>query len=368
MNSTWLAHSDLFTQHWIIETKSWVRALGWFTQFEQAAKDSLGWAQYGDHELSLLDYVNIVDAVHSEKKLYKYDTGIWTHIEGPILFVVRKSENESYIAGWAGPKKLIDALKKKTDNPWDWEGINVVEVMPSSATYVLEKTNAKKLPVIFASNGETNAEENWHHLLKLCPRAVRIENIDGRRNMFLRAAELAKDASHFFLITGKNFVTDKTVFDYIPDHTVPSAHIMFQAKNMSNRLEYGHMAIGCYNTAIVKSTPKHFGLDFTEYGKIYHIPRTVSEARFATSEYEAWRTAFRECVKLVLKEDSDQVKSWLNRWASFAEGEFSDWVLLGAEQGIQFAQENRNNPEVLQNTENWDWLKQYYQKFAEGTL
>ena len=99
MNSTWLAHSDLFTQHWIVEKKSWVRDLGWFTDFEQAAKDSLGWAQYGDHELSLLDYVNIVDAVHSEKKLYKYDLGTWSHIEGPVLFVVRKSASESYIAG-----------------------------------------------------------------------------------------------------------------------------------------------------------------------------------------------------------------------------------------------------------------------------
>ncbi len=367
MQDTWLAHSNLFTEHWIIETKSWVRHLGWFTKFQTSAIDSLGWAQYGEHELSILDYVNIVDAAESEKKLYRYHEGTWTHMEGPVLFIVKKTDAETYIAGWAGPSDVISRLKKKSDNPWDWEGINIVEVDPISAVFTFQKNLSTRLPVIFASNGETNAEENWRHLLKICPRAIRLENIDGRRNMFLRAAEIAQDASHFFLVTGKNFITDKTVFDYLPDNTVPDAHIMFQAKNLSNRLEYGHMAVGCYNTAIVKNTPKSFGLDFTEYGKIYHVPRTVSEARFATSEYEAWRTAFRECVKLSLK-DTEQAKTWLRRWTSVAEGEFSDWVLLGAEQGVSFAQENMNNPEELQHTENWTWLRYYFEKFSKDLL
>ena len=357
--TTWLGHSDLFNTHWIVETKSWVRNLGWFSEFQESVKECCGWAQYGNHELTTVDYVNIIDAKDAEKKLYKYHEGTWEHFSGPILFVVKKNAEETYIAGWAGPAKLITKLKQQSDNPWDWDGINLVEVNPFSVIVTFSKNRNTTLPVFFACNGETNAEENWQHLKKMCPRAVKLENIDGRRKMFLQAAHIADKQSHFFLVTGKNFVIDKTVFDYVPDSTVPTSHILFQAKNMSNRLEYGHMAIGCYNTDIVLSTPEDFGLDFTEYGKIYHIPRTVSEANFAMSEYEAWRTAFRECVKLTLK-GNEITKKWLSRWTSFAEGEFSDWVLLGAEQGRDFALENKDDPAALKNTENWTWLQQYF--------
>jgi len=35
-------------------------------------------------------------------------------------------------------------------------------------------------------------------------------------------------------------------------------------------------------------------------------------------------------------------------------------VLLGAEQGRDFALENKDDPAALKNTENWTWLQQYF--------
>jgi hypothetical protein len=140
---------------------------------------------------------------------------------------------------------------------------------------------------------------------------------------------------------------------------------MFQAKNMSNGLEYGHMAIGCYNKSLILETPENFGLDLTEYGKIYPIPLTVSEAHFATSEYEAWRTAFREAVKLTLK-DTDIANKWLSRWLTNADGEYADWVLRGATDGNVYALEYKNNTDELLKTERWDWLERYFTEEYEG--
>jgi hypothetical protein len=177
--------------------------------------------------------------------------------------------------------------------------------------------------------------------------------------MFIKCVELSDNYTHFFLVTAKNFVTDPTVFDYVPDENTPQAHIIFQAKNMSNRLEYGHMAIGCYNVELVLNTPEDFGLDFTEYSKIYQIPRTVSEAYFATTPYEAWRTAFRETVKLTLKE-THITDTWLNRWLSFAAGQNSNWVLAGAKDGQNYALEHKYNNKELIKTENWKWLQEYF--------
>lgn len=367
-NETWLAHSDLFVKYWTIETKPWVRSLGWFTDFIDTVTDSRGWAQAGDKELTARDYVEIIDAKGAERKLYRCENGVtWEHIAGPVLFVVKKDAEQVFIAGWAGEKKIIEKMKKESSDPWEWSEKMIVEVDPVAALHTLRvpRTQSKKdVPVFFVSNGETNAEKNWEHLVKLCPRAVRIDGINNRRKMFHRCVDLSAGHKQFFVVTGKNYVTDSTVFDY-PVDAVPDAHIIFQAKNMSNRLEYGHMGIVCYNSDLVLNTPVNFGLDFTQYSKTNTIPRTVSEATFATSPHEAWRTAFREAVKLTLQYSQDSML-WLERWMAFAEGENSEWVLMGAKDGHQFAEQNRDNKEALRNTVNWDWLQNYYAEKYES--
>jgi len=298
-----------------------------------------------------------------------YKNGTWSYIHGPVLFVIKKTEEEVYIAGWAGDKKKISDYKKKYDSPWEWPHISIIEIIPAIANsklfsvrqdeYFLSYDITTKFPVFFLSNGETNADKNWEHLKLICPRAERIDGISPRRSAFLECANLAEKSPYFFVVTGKNRVTDISVFDYIPDNTVPLAHIMFQAKNMSNGLEYGHMAIGCYNKSLILETPENFGLDLTEYGKIYPIPLTVSEAHFATSEYEAWRTAFRETIKLTLK-DTNIAKKWLNQWLNVAQGDYADWVLRGANDGHNYALFYKNNTHELLKTERWDWLEEYF--------
>lgn len=369
---SWLLHSDLFKKHWIIEKKSWVRNLGWFSSaLDQTIMDN-GWSLFGDKELTVMDYVNIVSAVDAEKSLYMYKDGEWTYMRGPILFVLKKNEDEVHIAGWAGEKKKIEQYKKKYEDPWKWPNLNMVEILPTVIFGIKQEGNfpptdaSEKFPVFFLSNGETNADQNWEHLKRVCPRAERVDGISPRKSAFLRCAELSEGYSHFFVVTGKNQINDISVFDYVPDNSVPASHIMFQARNMSNMLEYGHMAVGCYNKGLVLNTPDNFGLDFTEYGKIYPVPITVSEATFATSPYEAWRTAFRETVKLTLK-DTEASRKWLNRWISYARGDFAEWVLRGANDGKMYALEYKNNGSALLKTEQWDWLEECFtKKYPQG--
>ena len=359
-NETWLAHTELFTKQWVVERKHWVRSLGWFDDFVDVVRDAQGWTQAGEKELTVFDYINIIDATGSEKKLYRYTGGEWEHIVGPLVFVITKDE-QKFIAGWAGEQKTIAKYKKESDNPWDWPEKIIVEVDPTVAVYTRKPESNKdnKVPVFFISNGESNADKNWEQLIKICPRAIRVDKVEGgRRAVFHRCVDLAGNAQQFFVVTGKNYVTDRTVFDY-PVQDTKNAHIIFYAKNMSNRLEYGHMGVVCYDKNLVLNTPENFGLDFTEYSNTHTIPRVVSEARFATTPYEAWRTAFRETVKLTLKHGHDN-QLWLDRWLAFAEGENSEWVLKGAEDGYQFAQQHHDNKEMLRNSESWEWLQEYF--------
>ena len=363
-NESWLAHSDLFKKYWVVETKPWVRSLGWFTDYMETVKDAGGWAQAGEKELSVFDYVQIVDQPLAEKKLYRCINGVsWEHISGPVLFVVRKDSEQVFIAGWAGERKIIEKMKKESDDPWQWSEKMIVEVNPASAIRTVptaKRPKDKTVPVFFVSNGESNADENWKHLTNLYPHAIRIDGINGRRKMFHRCVDLARDAKQFFVITGKNYITDLNVFNY-PVETVTDAHIIFHAKNMSNRLEYGHMGIVCYNSHLVLNTPVNFGLDFTQFSKTVTIPMKVSEAYFATSPFEAWRTAFREAVKLSTAHTPDAYL-WLQRWTAFAEGPNAEWVLKGAEDGIQYAEQYVKNPDELQKTVDWNWLQERFEE------
>lgn len=363
-NESWLAHSDLFKKYWVIETKPWVRSLGWFGDYMETVKDADGWAQAGEKELSVFDYVQIVDQPLAEKKLYRCSNGAtWEHISGPVLFVVRKDAEQVFIAGWAGERKIIEKMKKESDDPWQWSEKMIVEINPVSAVRTVSRTKSTKsrhqgVPVFFVSNGESNADDNWKHLTKLYPKAIRINGIDGRRKMFHRCVDLAEGASQFFVVTGKTYVTDVSVFNY-PVETIKDAHVVFQAKNMSNRLEYGHMGIVCYNSNLVLNTPANFGLDFTQYSKTVTIPMTVSEARFATTPFEAWRTAFREVVKLSMSYSTD-AHLWLQRWTAFAEGENAEWVMTGAREGQEYAEKHKEDKDELRKTVDWNWLRGHF--------
>ena len=88
---------------------------------------------------------------------------------------------------------------------------------------------------------------------------------------------------------------------------------------------------------------------------------TVSEARFATSPLEAWRTAFREVVKLSTAYTAD-AHLWLQRWTAFAEGPNSDWVLKGATEGMEYAEQHAKDTVELQNTVDWNWLQERFEK------
>jgi hypothetical protein len=78
--------------------------------------------------------------------------------------------------------------------------------------------------------------------------------------------------------------------------------------------------------------------------------------RFNTSEYDTWKSAFRECAKLSKKEDTEskeRLQAWLNPDES---AKFAEWAKKGAEQGIAFANSQVN----ITNINDYKWLKQQF--------
>ena len=54
------------------------------------------------------------------------------------------------------------------------------------------KCEDKPLDIVFISNGEKNADLNWDRLQKLCPRAKRIDGVNGRAQAYKACAEISE--------------------------------------------------------------------------------------------------------------------------------------------------------------------------------
>ena len=155
--------------------------------------------------------------------------------------------------------------------------------------------------VVFVSNGELNAEANWQRLLQVEPNAQRIDGVNGIHAAYHAAGMLATQ-DYVYLVDADNEVLP--TFDFqrfvYPESFVKVPHVItWRTKNRVNSLIYGHGGITLYPTSFLRNA-MGAGVDVAQG---LGIPiRTVSEIAsvhaFDFDEYNTWRTAFREGVKL----------------------------------------------------------------------
>ena len=182
---------------------------------------------------------------------------------------------------------------------------------------------------IQVSNGEKNADLNWDRLQKLCPRAKRIDGVNGRAQAYKACAELSQ-TDWFINVFAKCWVHDDFDFDWQPDYMQNDKHYIFDAYNPVTELTYGHMGIIAYNKQLVLDCDE-WGLDFTLSMPHSSVPVVGSTADYATTPYETWRTAFRECIKLDQQKDIES-EFRLKQWPKFQD-------VIGASVDLLFCNE-----------------------------
>jgi len=223
--------------------------------------------------------------------------------------------------------------------------------------YIL-RHNCKDIPekildVVYVSNGEKNANLNWERLQKLCPRAKRIDGVNGRAQAYKACAEVS-ETEWFLNVFAKCWVHDDFDFNWQPDYLQNDKHYIFNAHNTVTGLTYGHMGIIAYHKQLVLDC-ETWGLDFTLSMPHTSVPITASTADYATTPYETWRTAFREAVKLTQQQDP-QSQYRLNAWLNVGNGEFGEWSMSGARDAVDFVATGQD----LQLSFEWAWLKETF--------
>jgi len=253
------------------------------------------------------------------------------------------------------PKEANDYVDKELyDYPYIAKSTKIGQSMP--------------LDIVFLSNGEIGADENYEHLLKVTKglknRVVRVDGVNGRVAAY-HAAALASQTPWMFTVFAKLCIDDKFDFSWQPDRLQVPKHYIFYASNPVNGLVYGHQGLICYNKKLTLNN-LGYGLDFTLDDEHEVIEINSGVALYNTDAYATWRTAFREVIKLkdqVVKNPQDKESaSRLYTWLNVGYGDFSKWSKLGAADAEYYYEEVSGDYNKLNLSYEWAWLKDLFKQ------
>jgi hypothetical protein len=218
------------------------------------------------------------------------------------------------------------------------------------------------LDIVFIDNGEPNAEDNYAHLKWAAERAnnIRIHRssgVNGRVAAYQAAARLST-TPWFFAVFAKLEINPNFDWTWQPDRLQEPKHYIFHAFNPVNELTYGHQAMIAYNKELVLNN-SGVGLDFTLDSAHEVVPILSGTAEYAYTPWMAWRTAFRECLKLQGNKDIDsqyRLEKWLTVDLSHSNGQYS---IYGAEDAVEYYNEVAGDFAALKKSYEWEWLASY---------
>ena len=216
------------------------------------------------------------------------------------------------------------------------------------------------LDIVFISNGEKDADANYSWLKTVARhvnnRIHRSDGVTGRVAAYHSAAQLST-TPWFFAVFAKLRVNQHFDWSWQPDRMQAAKHYIFHARNTINDLEYGHQGMIAYNKRLVLEN-KGAGLDFTLDQPHEVVPVLSGEAIYYTSNWIAWRTAFREALKLRASLPDVENEYRLKVWLDVDHGA-GQWSSKGAADAMEYYEEVGGDFEQLRKSYEWSWLATY---------
>lgn len=212
--------------------------------------------------------------------------------------------------------------------------------------------------VVFLSNGEPCANEHYERLeaLRLPNRLIWVRDIKGRNKAYKEAARQSR-TPYFFAVFAKIEINPEFDFTFGCE-LFDRRHYVFHSRNPINGLEYGHQGVILYNKEAVLDNPGD-AIDFTMAQLYRSIPTVSGVAHYAFNPIGAWRTAFRECLKLCLFGDLSSLKR-LEQWQTGI-GEYAQWSIVGAKDAVEFHRQFKDSPAELLKTYDWPYLQTLFE-------
>lgn len=219
--------------------------------------------------------------------------------------------------------------------------------------------------IFFISYDEEIADQNWNILRSKYNHARRIHGIKGINNAHKQCATQSY-TEMFWTVDADTVANDNFKFDFNPPEWDKKYLHLWYSKNPVNDLNYGYGSIKLWPKKSMLEIKENW-LDFTTtVGNIKIVDDVVATTHFNFNRYSAWKSAFRESIKLcynVINGDTDASLERLLIWANKKNSvPFASDVIDGSRDGIDYFLKNKNDEVALKNINDFDWLKNIYEK------
>ena len=214
--------------------------------------------------------------------------------------------------------------------------------------------------IVFISYDEPHAVRRYEALKARYPRAKWVKNVKGQTQAYHTAARMS-DTPYFFAVFPKIDIVDSFCFDFQPDRLKNPCHYIFDCHNTVIDCTYGHDGVILFNKKLVLETLEH-GLDFSLSAPHTSVGILSAYNKLEDSPLIAWRTSFREVIKLCEQKDNRPTVEGnyrLNKWLTLGKGKYADWVHKGALDGKEFYQKHNSE---MEKSYDFDYIKNFFEK------
>ena len=220
--------------------------------------------------------------------------------------------------------------------------------------------------IVFIHNNEPQHEENFQALLSVAegkPNRVKvIAGVQGRNQAYKAAADIS-DTEYFYAVFAKIKTDPSFGFDFVPDTLKSPRHYIFDCYDPVIDYTYGHQAIILYNKKMVLENTGT-GLDFTLSQQHDHVKLLSAETTFYQDPLVAYRTAFREVVKLLYAQKicpTVEGNHILLKWYTESDMQNASYVRDAYTDAVDFVNKYSADFEKLFQSYEWEFVDNLYQ-------
>lgn len=219
--------------------------------------------------------------------------------------------------------------------------------------------------IVFISYQEKNAEANWQALKQCFPTAKRVHGVKGIHQAHIVAAKKCF-TKMFWIVDGDAQVLNDFDFTYKPDQwNLDTVHV-WRSQNPINDMVYGYGGVKLFPTQLtIDMDTSETDMTTSISDKFCAMEQVSNITAFNTSEFETWKSAFRECCKLssavIDRQKDSETQERLHTWCTVGEDrQFGEYAIKGAKAGAAYGARNKGNVEKLRKINDFEWLKENF--------
>lgn len=228
---------------------------------------------------------------------------------------------------------------------------------------------------VFLSYDEPNCEENYQHLLSLNPQALRVHGVKGSDTAHKIVAKLSK-TDNVIIVDGDNKVKSyffTNTIELKDDYPLSDFVLSFSGYNTLNGLQYGNGGIKVWPVKMLldmqtheNSTESNTKIDF-DFNKYLQLNQASSDVVITKSKLQAFRSGFREGVKLCLNDGElkytvdnldwrnyDRLWNWMHVGSDIENGLYA---IYGARYGVYQLLLGMNHEHI----QDFDYIEELYE-------